>query len=1803
MNYSELNNSKTEDLSFSKEVLKYFMNFLETDFKKRRLPKRNNNNQTLNGLKTTFDLEKYPNLKKSFFAHINTGFEKEKIEIKKGQYVANIPDKLLDLIQAKIKNLKQEIATKLIEALCVKLQSLLTEFNDQYDKYLEEANNEFRKSLAQNITSIFLDAIDKPLENLGLSDVNGKFQIESDLSEVLFSDFEERANKIFQKYFLSQDAIALRKSLDDIFKIPEIQSKILSFFDELAVSDAYEDLYKLHRNNQLIDKTDIYFYFYELSHDQDSFPVFYIPLSVEKHEGKFILNFDQRVFVNTKGIDYALQNLNIQTGEKSSTTADLERVLYLSDIDFEVEFQNILKRIETLFFLKNEIDNKDSKFQKKEHLISSLSNRCYLYLFDKSDESLINDYEEILNDQGELAEKFRILVDKFIEENPEPYMQPVKDEWTEQSIPEKLVFESPVPLNEEQKQVLIALNKPNCKYMILEGPPGTGKSHTITAIICRALLEEKSVLVLSDKKEALDVVEDKITNTLNQVRVGEQFQNPILRLGKTGNKFYKIVQGQTIQTIKDHYNSYKAHQEESVAYKQNQTLKIQKNIKENINHFQKIDISKVESYVTSLEKFSKTDWIDNKSIAKVKNDFQKIKEAILVVHSCSDLPFKANYILEKHYLPSLELLHNLKLAKEIKNKLSNFSLIEELVDSLRALDLRSLELCKTTFLEIKDIFENLSANFHDISVSSLVAAKNAQSLNALKIHSSTYHSSFELAVYTQNHNIPSQDDCLVLKNLLPPHEEETTLLIESLKSYITELENLKNPILGFAFKGRSIFERTRVLKKSFYSFNIDRPQKHLRSLKKTLDLFEFIEKKSSEYISDTFHNTIEILALLYDIQLDRLACADEILSQLIFKIEALQSIFRQLNIKQIEDVLLLIDLIELEKNIHEKYKNLKDVDIATINVFSKNLDDHIQSLQELSESISQALKVESAIKFLNTFQNSFPKISNKISLSIESQDLNSISCELLHYSDEYISDYITFKEVELELTSDFTNIPDDKFSESIQELESLSTAEMTHFLDKRIIEYVDEFAGEVNVLKSIIRNKNKFPKKLFKNLKKAFPCILAGIRDYADFIPLQNDLFDLIIIDEASQVSIAQALPALLRGKQIIVLGDEKQFSNVKSNNASSITNQHFKSKIKTAFCTEKELDETNDPSGWLTKVTQNFDIKNSILKFMRFIRNYECQLRKHFRGYPEIISYSNQYFYNNYLQCMKIRGKPIEEVIKFSVIEHDGKVDISKNTNELEAEFIVKELKAFKDNNNSCTVGIITPHREQVILLYDMINSLPERDWLFKNCDLKIMTFDTCQGEERDYIFYSMVATVTKDRLSYIFIKDLSSKEDDDSSVKAQRLNVGFSRAKECVHFILSKPIESYTGEIKNALLHYREQLEKARKHPIGKTDPSSPMEAKIEHYFYQTDFYKNDSKNIELIPQFPLGDYLKQIDRTYQHPSYKVDFLLIYKNEKIVIEYDGFKEHFTNLVEVSESNFQSYMKPDDVYRQKILEGYGYKFLRINRFNIGENPVETLDLRLSNLLKKKPITSSFLDRFKEKIFRLQEGHDRACDLCENVLNSSIFPFKTVDLCLYCYEKTHSKTLHTFRETIKTSHQKYTDNKPIASCNNQKLNLEQQIIEVLKKHGALKAKEISKHLSKEHGVQLDKKSVNQSLYYKLKDKAEQNDEFEWSLKKQNHTPKEQLSENKENLNNQLVSKALTDHLLMKLTYNRVFREIKPYACDGKYCIAHCEINKELRTFRVDKMSNISLSKQFEVVDNQLREANKKIENIKKGIWR
>jgi len=1459
----EIDKTNIEDdssLKFVKEVAKYFMNFLDTDFKKGRIPKRNTIQNTQKGLKVGFDLKKYPKLKNNLLTILNNGFEKEELKVKKGEYTTNIPDFFSFLIVNKIGDISEENIETVFDEIQNTIQENVIFYTKEYDKFLEETIEQTKSIFTKYLILPFLDELDKPLENLDMADENSKYQLEIDMVDSLFSLFEEKYREVLQGAFQNPENFKPKDSLREIMKLPEIKNNLINFIENIVIGDAFYDTYQIYRNTKIIDKTEIYVYFYEIAFEKNKFPLFYIPITIKKDENKFTFQFEKRLFINTKAINFVVQEYNLQVQKKSTLASEFDRILYINGEDnFLSVLDTVIEKIENFFEFNKNIDLSNAEFQKSENLVCSLSNKCYIYLFDKSDEALINDYEEILNDDGVIIDNFSKLINGFVEENPKPYMEEIDKEWQEENIPQRLVFESPIPLNTEQKQILMALEKPSCKYTILEGPPGTGKSHTITAIICKAILSEKSVLVLSDKKEALDVVEEKISTTLNKIRKKDNYQSPILRLGKTGNKFYKIVQGQAMQNIRNYYYSYKHKENEHDDAINNILSKLKRNIRENIDHFEEISFQDIEFYFKNIDKFSCIHWANKENLSFSEKEFFRIKGTVQKLQNIKGCPFKTSFITKEN-LKNVNALHtSFTNLEKIK---TSFHELESFQKAIKEIEVFSVEKRNNLFQNLKNINDSFILLNENISKSEYSYFNNIStesSLSEIQKEESILKETEEISKLSNKYFEMHSDKLDLLENFIIPKEFSIFEAIKELDNFIIELRKLHKPVLGYLFKKEKIGELSRKLKKTYHFFNIIKPQRYTKIILDIYDLYEFIYAKlyENENIEEIFRNTIRLLIEnskqekkdLYNENKGKL----HLISSEISKFQQ----FRDIKIDEIKKYITLIELIYFEKNIQHLHSelNISDLmsDVSSQHLLYENTEKDIKFLESSIGFLEKLIEIEEDLRFLESFQENDPHSANEIGLNVTLKNTSDIQCSLLNYSDEFISNYFTYKEIEQKLEKQFNNLPEDIYSDSIIEIEDLITAKMTYFLDRSIIEYTDHYANEVNNLKDIIKKKRKFPKPLFRNLKKAFPCILSGIRDYAEFIPLEKDLFDLVIIDEASQVSIAQALPAIIRGKQLIVLGDDKQFSNVKANNASTVTNNELRKKVQDTFRNERLNGE--DEYGWMTKVEENFNIKKSILKFLKFIRNYECQLKKHFRCYPEIISYSDRYFYKNSLECMKIRGKPIEDVIKIDIIEHDGKFDETKNTNELEAEFIIGKLKEFKSNNIEQSIGIISPHREQVTLLFDKINDLFIRDWLFEKCKLKIMTFDTCQGEERDYIFYSMVATREKDRLNWIFPKNLEDSIERES-IKAQRMNVGFSRAKETIHFILSKPIEEYQYEIEKALIHYKNELENGKKLHIGGTDKKSPMEKEIQNYFYQTLFYKNNKEEIEFIPQFPIGE-----------------------------------------------------------------------------------------------------------------------------------------------------------------------------------------------------------------------------------------------------------------------------------------------------------------------------------------------------------
>jgi very-short-patch-repair endonuclease len=174
--------------------------------------------------------------------------------------------------------------------------------------------------------------------------------------------------------------------------------------------------------------------------------------------------------------------------------------------------------------------------------------------------------------------------------------------------------------------------------------------------------------------------------------------------------------------------------------------------------------------------------------------------------------------------------------------------------------------------------------------------------------------------------------------------------------------------------------------------------------------------------------------------------------------------------------------------------------------------------------------------------------------------------------------------------------------------------------------------------------------------------------------------------------------------------------------------------------------------------------------------------------------------------------------------------------------------------------------------------------------------------------------------------------------------------------------------------------------------------MEKKVLDWLKATRLFQTRGHSLELIAQFPIGEYLRQLDVKYTHPNWKVDFLLRVPVKsgrlvQVIIEYDGFEFHFTDRASVHGGNFERYMTADDVERQKTLESYGYKFLRINRFNVGRDPVETLSNRLEQLvdLASVDVNTKSADIASKDLEDLRSSSRCTCPKCNQARQLGLF--------------------------------------------------------------------------------------------------------------------------------------------------------------------------------------------------------------------
>lgn len=459
------------------------------------------------------------------------------------------------------------------------------------------------------------------------------------------------------------------------------------------------------------------------------------------------------------------------------------------------------------------------------------------------------------------------------------------------------------------------------------------------------------------------------------------------------------------------------------------------------------------------------------------------------------------------------------------------------------------------------------------------------------------------------------------------------------------------------------------------------------------------------------------------------------------------------------------------------------------------------------------------------------------------------------------------------------------------------------------------------------------------------PCWMTSPETVSAIFPLKRNMFDLVIFDEASQSAMEKSLPALYRGKNIVILGDEKQLRpfDLFNMNASN----------------------PNDIEEW------NFDsmASESLLVHAKRIYGYRY-LTWHYRSrYQELINFSNHAFYGGHLQVApNIQHIPKVPPIKWVQCSNG----VWNNTANLpEAILVVDELKSIlgenETENRKRSVGIITFNDAQREAILNEIDSRKERDTDFnrlysdaedtgKNSldDLPfVLNIENVQGDERDIIIFSIGYAKDEDGRLHLYFGLLNQEGGEN------RLNVAITRAREKIVIVCSiDPVDLFVDNsmnmgpktLKNYLLYSKfisendfnganGILSKVNRDNVTGVRAHNDKQLSFDSTFEELVYNKLKELNYNVDSQVGSSGY--RIDLAVVHPDDPSRYIL-------AIECDGASFHSAKSV-----------RERDVMRQTFLESRGWKVERIwskNWWRNSEKEIKRIRDRIEELRRTEYI-------------------------------------------------------------------------------------------------------------------------------------------------------------------------------------------------------------------------------------------------------
>ena len=257
------------------------------------------------------------------------------------------------------------------------------------------------------------------------------------------------------------------------------------------------------------------------------------------------------------------------------------------------------------------------------------------------------------------------------------------------------------------------------------------------------------------------------------------------------------------------------------------------------------------------------------------------------------------------------------------------------------------------------------------------------------------------------------------------------------------------------------------------------------------------------------------------------------------------------------------------------------------------------------------------------------------------------------------------------------------------------------------------------------RRNERFEALDWSTLTRVFPVWIVSAGDLSDSVPMTTELFDLVIVDEATQCNLPQALPALQRGKRAVIVGDPRQL-------------RHY------SFLARKVQEEAALRHD-LKAATLDLDYRSrSLLDYAIDAlphRNALSFLDEHFRSNPMLIDFSNQHFYQQRIRILTThrQNQPDQplQAVACPVQEKD-------NINLAEVEQVLETLHTlinqYRDSSSPPGIGVLGMVRATALMLEDRITREISLEDISRH-QLRVGTPYAFQGDERDIMLVASCA------------------------------------------------------------------------------------------------------------------------------------------------------------------------------------------------------------------------------------------------------------------------------------------------------------------------------------------------------------------------------------------------------------------------------------------------------------------------------